>query len=382
MHPDLIIIGGGILGTFHAYHALNRGLKVQLFEKDLKPAGATTQNFGQVVPSGMNHTWQQYGRRSLEIYKDLASKTDLSIRPNGSVYFASDDEELQLLEELATLNEQNQYPSQLLSAKECLSRYPGLRADYCKGGLFFPEEITAESRQMIHEVLAFLVEQKGLDYRPNTLIQEAVVKNGSCSVTTNRGEEFQADKILICSGSEFKALFPEVFAESDLEVSRLHMMQTLPQPQLRFAGNILTGLTIRRYEAFEECPSFAQIKAKEDPNAFWKKWGIHILFKQAPDGSVIIGDSHEYADAARADELGYDLYPEVREYMLQEAAKIFDLETWQLSREWYGVYSQCKTQEIFRHTIDGDIHILTGIGGKGMTGSPGFSEEHLGVIWG
>lgn len=32
---DLIVVGGGILGTFHAYHALKRGLKVALIEKIL-----------------------------------------------------------------------------------------------------------------------------------------------------------------------------------------------------------------------------------------------------------------------------------------------------------------------------------------------------------
>ena len=34
---------------------------------------------------------------------------------------------------------------------------------------------------------------------------------------------------------------------------------------------------------------------------------VHILFKQAADGSVIIGDSHEYADVKDMDDLGYDI---------------------------------------------------------------------------
>ncbi len=57
---DVIIIGGGVLGTFHAYHASLLGLQVCLIEKDNSPRGATTQNFGQVIPSGMNTKWQKY----------------------------------------------------------------------------------------------------------------------------------------------------------------------------------------------------------------------------------------------------------------------------------------------------------------------------------
>ena len=67
-HYDLIITGAGALGSFHAYHACKKGLKVLLLEKDLQPQEATVRNFGQVVPSGLSRgKWQNYGRRSLEI---------------------------------------------------------------------------------------------------------------------------------------------------------------------------------------------------------------------------------------------------------------------------------------------------------------------------
>ncbi|MFN3589624.1 MAG: FAD-dependent oxidoreductase, partial [Spirosomataceae bacterium] len=54
---DLAIVGGGVLGAFHAYHALLKGLSVVLFEKDIYPQGSTIQNFGQVVPSGLAGKW-------------------------------------------------------------------------------------------------------------------------------------------------------------------------------------------------------------------------------------------------------------------------------------------------------------------------------------
>lgn len=379
---DLIIIGGGALGIFHAYHALEKGLSVRLFEKDKQAQGATVRNFGQVVPSGMDTKWQQYGRKSLAIYKKLQAHTDISMRAFGSIYIASDEEEMTLLEELRAINAANDYPSLLLTQAACLQRYDGLKADYCRGGLFFPEEVTVEARSMIHRLSELLIREKGLLYHAATLIRDVQQANGQCTVTDNRGRQYQATKVILCSGSEFKTLYPEIFADSQLEVTKLQMLQTVPQQKLRVDGNILTGLSIRRYESFHDCPSFAQIKEREDGSAFWKKWGVHILFKQSPDGAFIIGDSHEYADAADADDLGFDLYPEVNDYMLQEARKIFELEDWRIQREWFGVYSQCKDHDIFLRTIDEHIHIVTGIGGKGMTGSAGFAQEHLAKILG
>ena len=141
---DVLIVGGGILGTFHAYHALEKGLRVALLEKDAKPRGATVRNFGQIVPSGMDAKWQRFGRRSLEIYKSLQAKFDISLGQNGSIYLASDEEELRLLHELNEINQQHDYESQVWSAQKCLDHYEGLRNDYCKGGLYFPEEVTLQ----------------------------------------------------------------------------------------------------------------------------------------------------------------------------------------------------------------------------------------------
>ncbi|MFZ4109204.1 MAG: FAD-dependent oxidoreductase, partial [Polymorphobacter sp.] len=86
---DLLIIGGGVLGAFHAYHALEKGYRVALLERNSSPQGSSVQNFGQIVPSGMDRKWQQYGRVSLEIYKEIQSKFDISVRQNGSVQIKS-----------------------------------------------------------------------------------------------------------------------------------------------------------------------------------------------------------------------------------------------------------------------------------------------------
>ena len=378
---DLIVIGSGVLGTFHAYHALRKGLRVAIIEKDKMPIGATIQNFGQVVPSGMDSKWQTYGRESLNIYKEIQSQFDISVRQNGSVYLASNEEEIQLIEELYQINQSNNYQSHLLTKQQCLDKYQGLRSDYVKAGLFFPEEVTVEPRTMIYRLQEFMTLKMGLKLITNTSIINCESTPNGVTLLSTSNLEFSASKVIICNGSEFKNLYPELFNKSDLEVSKLQMMQTKPQKNYVLPGSILTGLSIRRYEAFYECPSFTTIKAKENPDALEKKWGIHILFKQAADGSIILGDSHQYADAKNKDDLGFDLDMDIDNFMIQEAKKIIDLPNYEIQNRWYGMYSQCKTKDIFEHTIGNNIHIITGIGGKGMTGSAGFSKENINKIF-
>lgn len=374
---DLIIVGGGVLGTFHAYHAIKLGLSVVILEKGSKPQGATVKNFGQVVPSGMNQKWQNFGRKSLDIYKSIQKEFDISVKENGTIYLASNEEEVQLLEELHQINKTNSYTSQLYTKQQCLNKYSGLKSSYCKAGLFFPEEITVEPRTMINKLHSYMSSTLNAPIYYNKTVINVQEINEECVVRTADNELFKSEKVIICNGSDFKALFSSIYNKSDLVVSKLQMMQTKPQKNYKLQGSILTGLTIRRYEAFEECASWKTIKAKENSDSFQKKYGVHILFKQASDGSVILGDSHEYADAKNIENLGFDLNMEIDNFMISEAKKIIDLPTYDIQQRWAGYYSQCKNSDIFEHKIGNNIYIVTGIGGKGMTGSAGYSIESL-----
>jgi FAD dependent oxidoreductase TIGR03364 len=381
-HYDLIITGAGALGSFHAYHACKKGLKVLLLEKDLQPQEATVRNFGQVVPSGLTRgKWQNYGRRSLEIYKSLQSQFDISVRQNGTVYIASDETELTLINELRDINRRDGYPSMLLKQEACLEKYPGLKASYCRGGLFFPEEVTVEPDKMIHQVIAYLQEQLQLTYQPNTLVTFCDFVNGKCIVEDSLGRAYTSNKVIICNGRDFRQLYPTVFYESDIKVSKLQMMKTIPQPGYQLKGSILTGLSIRRYESFEECPSYAGLQANVIEERF-KKWGIHILFKQADDGGIIIGDSHEYASAKEQDKLGFSINQEINQIIIEEAKRIVDLPSWDMASYWNGYYAQSKQHDVFKKELAHNIHVITAIGGKGMTGSAGLAEASIKEIFG
>lgn len=379
---DIVIIGGGVLGTFHAYHALQKGLSVAMLEKDQQPQSTSVRNAGQVIPSSLNAKWQQYGRRSLDIFKTIQAQTDITVRNNGTVYFASNEEEVQLIEELASINKDNAYTSELLTAEQCLDNYEGLKKDYVKAGLFFPEEVTVAPRLAIHRIRAFLIEQFHLAYFANHLVVDVHSQNGKATIKCANGAAFEATKVIICSGSEFKILYPEKLQASELIGVKSQMMQTGPQPSQFIKGSILSGHSIRRYESFQECPSYSAIKARENPKRMDKEWDINILFKQAADGSVVIGSSHQYTATRTIDDLGFDVEQEIIAYILAQAKEVFDLQNWNPQRYWYSVHSQCKESDVYLEDVDDHIHIVTGMGEKGLTGSAGFAEKNIDRIMG
>ena len=379
-HFDLIVVGGGVLGSFHAYHALQKGFKVLLTEKDNRPQSATVRNFGQVVPSGMAGRWFHYGARSLEIYREIQEQFDITGRKNGSIYLASDKEEQQLLHEVKHIFDTKAYACELWTQQQCLQKWPVLHPSYVLEGLYFPDEISVEPEMMVHRLLSFMQEKfSGFVYKNACTATTVESVGNNARLITSGEEEFTAEKIIICNGSEFRVLFPELYTQSGLVVSKLQMMRTIPMPEIVLPGNILTGLSIRRYESFTQCPSFASLNTPDHYTAL-KKWGIHILFKQATDGSIVIGDSHEYAPAATWESLGYDIQQHINELILQEAQRIVTFDVHKIASSWAGYYSQ-HPREIFVHNFENKVFIFTGIGGKGMTSSAGFSEENITTIF-
>ncbi|PTS99498.1 TIGR03364 family FAD-dependent oxidoreductase [Pedobacter sp. HMWF019] len=377
-HFDLIIIGGGILGTFHAYHALQEGKTVLQLEKDNYPVGATVRNFGQAVPSGMEAEWFEYGARGLEIYQSIQEEYDISVRKNGSVYIASDEDEQTLIHELKAHYDTLGYTAELLSKESIHAKYPSIKASYAKEALYFPQEISVEPGLMIYNLHQYMQSKfETYTLRYNNPVIDCVSKGSGVEVKTSLGITYRAEKAIICNGYEFKLLYPELFSSSGIVISKLQMMRSVPMPEVQLEGNILTGLTIRRYESFEHyCPSFQSIKTPEHYEEL-KKWGIHILFKKAADNSIIIGDSHIYAEVNQFDQLGFDLDQHVNELMLKEAERIADFNVRDLQSTWAGFYPQHPTHHIVEYDLDNRIHIRTAIGGKGMTASAGYAEQSI-----
>lgn len=185
---DLIVIGGGVLGTFHAYHALKLGKKVLQLEKDNFPVGSTVRNFGQVVPSGMSGKWFQYGVRGLDIYQEIQQEFDLSVRCNGSVYIASDDDEQTLLHELKNYYDTLGYTQQLLSKQEIVSKYPAIKDSYAKEALFFAQEVSVEPLVMIRRLQEYLqVKFKNYTLQFDAPVIDCAVKGATAEVVLTNG---------------------------------------------------------------------------------------------------------------------------------------------------------------------------------------------------
>ena len=374
---DIIVIGAGVLGTFHAYFAAQKGYNVLLIERNSLPSSASTRNFGMVVQTIVetDNEWAGYARATAEIYRALQREYDISLRNAGSLYLASTEIEKVVLMEFAQ-RFGAQYHCTLLDKGETLARYPFVQAPYCSGSLYFSDDLSIEPRLLLKRLIPFVERTGRVTFLPNTTIIEVTAKGQACAVRDALGNEYGAGKVIICTGADYRTLLPDHFRASGLQICKLQMMQTVPLAEVALTHNILSSLSIQRYPSFKSCPSYALLETQPVDQDL-RDYGIHLLFKQAVDGSIIIGDSHEYRDCDEVHFLEETTNCAINEAILGYARTMLHLPSWEIESMWNGYYVVNPRDAVYTATVDEHIHIVTGIAGKGMSTGAGFARHSI-----
>jgi FAD dependent oxidoreductase TIGR03364 len=372
---DLLVIGAGILGTAHAYYAAKRGWRVCLLERGDWPGEASVRNFGTLMAGSLTGEWRRRGMESIAFYRELAPQAGFDFFPTGTLYHVTTPIEAAVLEEFARSAPGDGCRCELLEPSRAAALNPLLERRHVRLALFFPDDARVEPRGLFRRLIPWLMREWRVEYRPAAVAVHVGARGGEACVRTAGGAELHARHAVVCNGSDLRTLFPERFAAAGFERCKLLMLRTVPQPHVRLPTTVASGLTLRRYPAFASCPSSARLN-QEAVAAGVLEAGIHILTVQDPDGSFVVGDSHEYSTG----DLNDILDTRCETMILSEARKLLHLSTWEIAERWHGVYSMPRDAEIYRDTIDDVIHLVTGIRGKGMTTGPAVARETIDAL--
>jgi FAD dependent oxidoreductase TIGR03364 len=370
---DVVVIGAGVLGAFHAYFACRRGLRTLLLERHDGPRDASVRNFGMIAASAMPPgEWLRRGLESAAVYRELADRLPFPLSRGGMLYLATTPAEAEVLGEFARLGPGQGYRCRLLDAAAAVALNPAVNTEHCLAGLHFPDDVRLEPGPLFHALLPWMQQELGCEYRPATVAVGVTAAEGECRVVTSEGAEIRARHVFVCCGADLRTLFPARFRDGGLQRCVLQMMRTDVQPGVRLPTGISSGLTLRRYLSFRLCPSWVWMYA-EPVDAELEERGIHVLLAQDADGRVVVGDSHRYGTGDLSDTLD----ARTEELILTEAARLVRLPHWRIAERWHGVYSLHPERDLYAETLHGRIHLLTGLFGKGMTVGPALAREAI-----
>ena len=368
-----IVVGAGIVGIATARALAIKGYTVQVYERNHKASGASVRNFGMIWPIGQP-AGKLYDRaiRSQICWKEIADSGRLWYDPVGSLHLAYNKAEWQVLQELFEVFRNEGRDIALLNREQVFSNSGIAKEKNCLGGLYSREELIVDPREAIYFLPEYFKEK--MDIRFNW--GKAVVSVSPGKIISGL-DHIHADLIFICSGSDFKTLYPQEFEKYPLTKCKLQMMRVLEEVPRRIGPSLCGGLSLIHYPSFKAAASLNVLKKQyEEVMPEYLKCGIHVMVSQNQTGHLTIGDSHEYGLSPDPFDRKY-----INDLILKYLEEFASLKNPSVIETWNGVYGKFTNDqtELFISPEPG-VYIINGVGGTGMTMSFGLTEELINKI--
>ncbi len=95
---DVIVVGAGILGLAHAFHAAEQNLKVLVIERNDQCRGASVRNFGMVATIAQaSGECLARSMRTRDLWLKVARQSGVHIDSCGCLFVATSNEEMNVL---------------------------------------------------------------------------------------------------------------------------------------------------------------------------------------------------------------------------------------------------------------------------------------------
>lgn len=140
---QVVVVGGGIIGTSTAYHLACRGwTDVVLLERNTLTSGTTWHAAGLVTQARGTWGTREVVQRSLEVFQSLEEDTGFSTGfvTTGTLNLATSRERLEEMQHLASVVRGNGITAELLDTDRTLELHPLLNPQGLQGSLYFPQD--------------------------------------------------------------------------------------------------------------------------------------------------------------------------------------------------------------------------------------------------
>ncbi|QII07780.1 TIGR03364 family FAD-dependent oxidoreductase [Rhodococcoides fascians A25f] len=357
---DVVIVGAGIVGLAHAYHAHRRGLTVAVVDHADRVAGASVQNFGHACITAQSGDALEYARAGRSHWLELARTAGFWAAESGTHCVARHEDEFAVLEQFAELRGPDH--TVLLDRREVLDRLPIADTDVV-GGLYMPIDVQVDPRTAAPAIARWLADC-GVDFHWRT----AATSFAPGIVHTSRGD-LHAGTTFVTVNHDIDRLFPEYAERGGLVRCRLHMMRATLPVRAPLPSPLFTGWSLLRYSGFENLPAVADVAARlQADHPDYVELDLHQMYTPQPDGSILLGDTHvrEITTSPFQSEEGFEV-------LLTEAKSLFGVDRVDVTERWQGTYCSAPGSEFLLEEPVDRVHIVTVTTGIGMTTSMGLA---------
>lgn len=268
--PEIVIIGGGVVGASVAYHLTERGCRdvLMLEREEMLGLGSTGKATGGVRAQFETDINIKLSLYSMDFFRDW--DFDCEYDPKGYLFLATNNLHLEYLDRTGERQRDLGYDGvHLLTQAEVAAMVPGVNCDDIVGGSFGPRDGFINPLAILE---GFMVEasMSGAKVKTGTLVRSINVENGRVTGLHTSDGTLECDRVVLCSGAWARHLAATAGIDLPVEPQRRQIVwakaaKPLP-PDLPMVIDLQDGFH------FRPAIDFTHGAAAQDPRAVMFAW--------------------------------------------------------------------------------------------------------------
>lgn len=226
---DVIVLGGGLMGTASAYFLARRGARVTLIERNRIGTGATIASFGNIRRTGRHLSQLPLAHRSLRLWGEAEKMLgrDVEFRASGHLRLIFDEGSLADMRAYAQAARPWGLELEELTPREIRARFPGLGLDAIAAS-FSPQDGSGNPR-LIAQAFAEAARKLGAEIIEDVDVDSISHTGSGFLIDTSKGA-FAAECLLNTAGAWGARVAAQFGEEVPLEARGPQMGVTEPLP--------------------------------------------------------------------------------------------------------------------------------------------------------
>lgn len=347
IETEILIIGGGITGSFLAHQMIKDGHKTVLVDRREIGNGstsATTSMLQYEIDVPLFELSEMIGKEGAEkaywaCYDSIDTlgkvakkvKSECGFRKKESLYFAAFKKDVPDLKKEFEARKAASFPVKWLSAEEISQTF---KIENTFGGILSEQGGSIDAFALAHDILDYN-HKKGLQVFDKTDITKFDYKKNSVTATTAFGNKIKAKKVIFCNGFESTEIIKDDFV------------------------NLLSTYAIVG-EQNEKNPK------ELNDLLVWNTAEPYIYMRTTDDNRVLIGgEDEEFVNAEKRDSLLH----EKEQKLVKKLDKYLPKNDFRTDFVWAGTFGETKDglPYIGIHPDFPSAYFVLGFGGNGIT---------------
>src|SRR5579859_4148666 len=179
---DVVVVGGGVMGTSAAFHLAEAGVEVALIERAELGSGFTCRAAGGVRTQFSDWLNIEIAKRSMEAFRDFSRRPgwEIDLKQVGYLFVLSRESDVEAFEASVALQNELGLDSAIVTADEVRTLCPLIDGDDILAGAFSPRDGHATPEGVV-QGYAGAARTHGADIRVNCEVLDITVRGGEIS---------------------------------------------------------------------------------------------------------------------------------------------------------------------------------------------------------